>query len=292
MSMTKRMQEEAYPSAVERPAPTTAIQHVPPLPEAISAALVEGDLTKLTTAQRNVYFMNVCQSLGLNPLTRPFRYLRLNGAIVLYATKDATDQLRKLYAISVKIEQTAVQSGVMVVTAKASDKAGRGDSDVGAVFIEGLKGEALANAIMKAHTKAKRRVTLSICGLGMLDETELDSVPGAQVVEHDPETGEVRDGRNDPDQQGDDRHGMSHTELRTLPDFLAMRDAIEAAATLVELADVWKRGTKGMTASQKAELTKRKDRKKTDLSEAPNRPETPPPAAEPERDEAWEDGRL
>ena len=30
---------------------------------------------------------------------------------------------------------------------------------------------------MKAETKAKRRVTLSICGLGMLDETEVETVP-------------------------------------------------------------------------------------------------------------------
>jgi hypothetical protein len=29
---------------------------------------------------------------------------------------------------------------------------------------------------MKCETKAKRRVTLSICGLGMLDETEVDSL--------------------------------------------------------------------------------------------------------------------
>jgi hypothetical protein len=30
---------------------------------------------------------------------------------------------------------------------------------------------------MKAETKAKRRVTLSICGLGLLDETEVETVP-------------------------------------------------------------------------------------------------------------------
>jgi hypothetical protein len=30
---------------------------------------------------------------------------------------------------------------------------------------------------MKAETKAKRRVTLSICGLGMLDESEVESLP-------------------------------------------------------------------------------------------------------------------
>ncbi|BEJ60493.1 hypothetical protein B10172_05150 [Campylobacter jejuni] len=29
---------------------------------------------------------------------------------------------------------------------------------------------------MKAITKAKRRVTLSICGLGMLDESELETI--------------------------------------------------------------------------------------------------------------------
>src|SRR6185312_3719783 len=36
---------------------------------------------------------------------------------------------------------------------------------------------------MKAETKAKRRVTLSICGLGMLDETEVDSIPDARRVQ-------------------------------------------------------------------------------------------------------------
>jgi hypothetical protein len=34
---------------------------------------------------------------------------------------------------------------------------------------------------MKADTKAKRRVTLSIGGLGWLDETEVDSIPDTRV---------------------------------------------------------------------------------------------------------------
>ena len=33
------------------------------------------------------------------------------------------------------------------------------------------------NAKLKAITKAKRRVTLSICGLGFLDETEIETIP-------------------------------------------------------------------------------------------------------------------
>jgi hypothetical protein len=44
-----------------------------------------------------------------------------------------------------------------------------------------LKGDALANALMKSETKAKRRVTLSIAGLGWLDETELETIPVAKI---------------------------------------------------------------------------------------------------------------
>jgi len=54
-----------------------------------------------------------------------------------------------------------------------------------------LKGDALANALMKCETKAKRRVTLSLAGLGWLDETELETIPGIRVGEPtgDPEAG-------------------------------------------------------------------------------------------------------
>ena len=44
--------------------------------------------------------------------------------------------------------------------------------------------------MMKAETKAKRRVTLSICGLALLDDSEVDSVRGASRVAIDPQTGE------------------------------------------------------------------------------------------------------
>jgi hypothetical protein len=43
------------------------------------------------------------------------------------------------------------------------------------------------------NTKAKRRVTLSICGLGWLDEAELDGVPAARTVPVS-DTGSIEDG--------------------------------------------------------------------------------------------------
>jgi hypothetical protein len=73
------------------------------------------------------------------------------------------------------------------------DQSGRTDSDTGAVSITGLKGENRANAIMKAITKGKRRLTLSLAGLGWLDESEVGSIPSARPVDVDQETGEIHE---------------------------------------------------------------------------------------------------
>ena len=151
--------------------------------EVIEQVIAKGDLKELTPAQRTEYFHAVCQSVGLNPLTRPFEYITLNGKLTLYARKDATDQLRKLHGVSVQIVSRERIDDAYAVTAKATDAKGRTDESIGAVAIGSLKGDALCNAIMKAETKAKRRVTLSICGLGMLDEAELETIPTARMPE-------------------------------------------------------------------------------------------------------------
>lgn len=153
-----------------------------PASTAIESALILNDLSKLTTDERLSYYNKVCSSLGLNPLTQPFAYITLNGKMTLYAKRDATEQLRKVHKVSINITKRETIEGVYVVTAKAIDATGREDESTGAVTITGLKGEQLANAFLKAETKAKRRVTLSICGLGLLDETEVESIPQAQEV--------------------------------------------------------------------------------------------------------------
>jgi hypothetical protein len=142
--------------------------------------LALGDLSKLSTNERTNYYVSLCQSIGLNPLTRPFEFIVLSGKLTLYARKDATDQVRALKSVSVKIVDRAIVGDVYTVTAHATLPGGRCDESTGSVFIGGLKGENLANAYMKAETKAKRRVTLSICGLGFLDETEAPTIPDAQ----------------------------------------------------------------------------------------------------------------
>lgn len=170
-----------------------------PVDAATMETVVGGNLATLSPAQRVAYYGQVCQSVGLNPFTKPFDFLLLNGKVVLYATKSATDQLRSLRGVSITIVSREVESGVLTVTARARMADGREDEDVGAVVIEKLSGDNLANAKMKAVTKAKRRVTLSICGLSMLDESEIETVKGARRVSVDAHTGEIIDGAIVPD---------------------------------------------------------------------------------------------
>lgn len=153
--------------------------------------VADGDLSKLTATQRVAYYHKTCESLGLNPLTRPFEFQRFNGKVVLYARKECTEQLRFLHKVSIYRLEKETFDGVFLVTAYARTADGKEDVSTGAVSIGGLKGEALSNAFMKAETKAKRRVTLSVCGLGSTDESEIDSIPNSQAVKVNHVTGEI-----------------------------------------------------------------------------------------------------
>lgn len=158
--------------------------------------LAVGDTSKLSIEQKTELYNSVCASLGLNSLTRPLDFFRtekkIDGKYVwveqLYARKDCTDQLRSLRGVSItSVTKELVGEDLLVVTASALDVRGRTDTSSGAVSLKNfegkaLKGENLANAYMKCETKAKRRVTLSICGLGFLDETEVASVLDADAA--------------------------------------------------------------------------------------------------------------
>ena len=163
------------PKALQALIPQARIQVEiqPPSPEIMEKVLLSGNLSELTTPQRLAYYESVCRSLGLNPVTKPFEYITLQGKMVLYAKKDCTDQLRRLYGVSIKILSRDISDGMIIVTAQAKMPNGRHDESIGSVILP-QAGEAKANAMMKAETKAKRRVTLSICGLGMPDESELE----------------------------------------------------------------------------------------------------------------------
>jgi hypothetical protein len=212
----------------------------------ITAAVLEktvaqGDLTLLTAEQRLRYYLNVCNSIGLNPHTKPLEYIRLSGKLVLYAKRDATDQLRKLHGVSLHVVSRDESDGILTVAVRATTRDGRTDEDIGAVPTAGLKGEARCNATMKAMTKAKRRVTLSICGLGMLDESELEGIPATALVRSEEPATEARLPAIESNASAADWLGDSIPALDELPEQTLsaeaaptgnLRDAINVAIPL------------------------------------------------------------
>lgn len=158
----------------------------------MESVLLGGDLSKLTPEQRVSYYRHVCDSVGLNPLTKPFDYMTLNGKLTLYAKKDATDQLRKINNVSIDDVDIVENETQFLVKVKGHDATGRTDVEIGVVKKTDMQGN-LGNVQMKAVTKAKRRLTLSLCGLGWLDETEVETIRDAKLVTVKMETGEIVD---------------------------------------------------------------------------------------------------
>jgi len=167
-------------------AKTTAVAVKDEAVDLPSAAIMEqvvgsGDLSALNPTQRVEYYLKVCESVGLNPLTTPFAFIKLQGRTVLYAQAGAAQQLASIHNLSPVPSEPTFTNGICVVRVEVSDPNGRRSANIGAVAVEHLKGDPLANALMKTTTKALRRAVLAHCGLGMLDETEVETIPDAVV---------------------------------------------------------------------------------------------------------------
>ncbi len=199
--------------------------------EIIEAVMMKGDLKALTSAERAGYLRRLCESLGLNPLTRPFEYITLQGKLTLYCTKSATEQLRKLHNVSV-IETTESElEDIYIVKCRVSMPDGRTDEARGAVKIGGLKGDHLANALMKAESKAKRRATLSICGLGFIDETELETIDATK-----------RKSSNAAKKDGETSQKFNNirSDIQASGDYTTLQEVLDAnAQEIATMPDKW-----------------------------------------------------
>ena len=174
----------------------------------IERVITLGDLSALTVIERTQYYIAVCNSIGVNPLTRPFDYLSLGDGdkrkLVLYPNAECAAQLRANNDISISIISRDVVEGIYVVVAKARMGNGREDEASGCVPLvkengtwertqsgkSYFKGDGTfaslsptdrANAMMKAETKAKRRAAFSACGLGIAESADSDD-PAVNVT--------------------------------------------------------------------------------------------------------------
>ena len=149
-------------------------------PKIQESLVLKGDLSGLNPEQKKQYYLYRCQQVGLDPAAKPFDLLTLNGKEVLYANANATQQLCNLRKLSTQITHREKVDDIYLVSVRVTGHDGRVSENQGAVSIGGLAGEKLANAILKATTKAVRRAVLAHTGLGMLDESEVDSIPEAR----------------------------------------------------------------------------------------------------------------
>src|SRR5262245_9606752 len=159
---------------------------------ALEKLLLHGDTSELGPAEKINYYEAVCKHVGLDWLTQPFRFMKTHdGKEQLYPTKECAAQLRRIHHLDTKIIDEKIVGECYVVRARVQFPSGRGDEDNGAVNLAGLKGQALADAMMKCATKAKRRATLSACGLGMLDSSEVETIPGVRTFSLEEATKDV-----------------------------------------------------------------------------------------------------
>lgn len=149
-------------------------------PKIQDSIVLRGDLSGLNEGQKRDYYLFRCRQVGLDPAAKPFDLLTLNGKQVLYANAGATQQLCAIHKLSTQITHRERVDGIYVVSVRCTGADGRVSENQGAVDVSSLSGEKLANAILKATTKAIRRAVLAHCGLGMMDETEVETIPEAR----------------------------------------------------------------------------------------------------------------
>jgi hypothetical protein len=86
---------------------------------------------------------------------------------------------------------------------------------------------------MKAITKAKRRVTLSICGLGFLDKTEVSDIPSQvkEAVHVDHETGEIEEDEDEA-REAKEQEPDYEDRLQTISEWLDTRSTEQLGQAL------------------------------------------------------------
>ena len=176
---------------------TTETTDAPMLLDEILADVVAAgkDTTALSREHRSALLVGLARKLGLNPLSGAVMFLRTQGRETLYVTKSGTDQIaarERLRRETIRGPEVVAVEGRKLVLCQVRATHPDGRSEVSTATL--ALGDPV-NDLMKCETKAKRRATLSVCGLGLLAEDEIETIPGAQpapvapprvVIEPDP----------------------------------------------------------------------------------------------------------
>ena len=140
------------------------------------------DTSTLSREDRSALLVGLARKLGLNALSGAVMFLKTNGRETLYVTKQGTDQIaarEKLRRETIKGPEVIEieKRKVVLCQVRATHPDGRSEVSTATLALSDV-----VNDLMKCETKAKRRATLSVCGLGLLAEDEIETIPGAQPM--------------------------------------------------------------------------------------------------------------
>lgn len=175
--------------------------------EALLKVVTAGDVTDLTKQEQTFYYLDMCDALGMDPITQPFLLLTSGRGeqkkTVLYATKNAAEQISKAHKISSGIDKMGIEDEgenytmlgwasmgtrrePIIASVAYVKPDGKGewekykykDKDTGALkdgnrwvpsgdYVR-LTPEEKANAKMHCNTKFLRRAALTMAGVSAL----------------------------------------------------------------------------------------------------------------------------
>jgi hypothetical protein len=151
---------------------------------AVIDQLIRGDVSNVPREALLRYIFTFCERVGISPLAVPFSLMKTQRGMQLVANRNFYDAVASKYSVSRECVGEGFFEGTKLYYTRyrATTPDGRITEDMALVDTAGLNGNDLANAIMKAHTKGRNRVTRAHLGFPFPDETEAETVPGASVV--------------------------------------------------------------------------------------------------------------
>jgi len=131
-----------------------------------------GRCDNLNIDQQAEYKKWLCAKIGVSPTLQPIDLIPTKNGLRPYLNKGAAELIRDERKISITGLEVSEQNGMFVVSCKVRGQNGRIDCDMGACLKNGTQKSPMNpnDSLMKAVTKAKRRATLSMCGLGVIIE--------------------------------------------------------------------------------------------------------------------------
>jgi hypothetical protein len=258
---------------------TTAEEQATLLDEILADVVAAGkDTSALAREDRAALLTGLARRLGLNPLSGAVMFLRTNGRETLYVTKAGTDQIaarERLRRETIRGPEVIEIERRKVVLCQVRATHPDGRSEVSTATL------ALADPVidlMKCETKAKRRATLSVCGLGLLAEDEIETIPGGRPAPVDaPPPAPAYDLRPLGIEQ------PARRELPAVDHFDAARALLDGAGSAEELASaravIGRDHLAHLGPTERTQIAALRDERARAIAAASAPPDEPPPDA-------------